>query len=212
MKNKIVLSIVVGFLLVSFMASCNKNSRSLTECGESVIDLMSEMIGNEEYVSIYNLPSTYDATIYELRDGDYAKSVAVYELMISEEELLTSIDCDINKESCSENLYQYLVDSAYVSFSSFLNKESGSEAMTISSVFMVQKVFVSESDDMNRIYLYVFENGCPVVISFISEGNGTVRAVGHFIINDNFVTDNEQSIEKYCNSWGIMDVTVREIS
>ena len=207
MNRKLFAVLLACVLLLTLLVSCNEKNKSLTECGEDVISLMAEMLESEEYKSLYNLPSAYDDQVNMLREGNYSKSIAVYELLISEEELL---DKTIDKDGLSKELYEYICSSAYVSFASRINQISGVEAMAVSAVFTAQKTYANKDIDTNRIYLFVFENGCPIAVTFVVDGNDSLRAVGHFIVNDKFITEDENSIKESCEALGINDVTVKK--
>ena len=207
MNRKLFAVLLACVLLLTLLGSCNEKNKSLTECGEDVISLMAEMLESEEYKSLYNLPSAYDDQVNMLREGNYSKSIAVYELLISEEELL---DKTIDKDGLSKELYEYICSSAYVSFASRINQISGVEAMAVSAVFTAQKTYANKDIDTNRIYLFVFENGCPIAVTFVVDGNDSLRAVGHFIVNDKFITEDENSIKESCEALGINDVTVKK--
>lgn len=207
--KKLFAGLLICVLLMNLFASCSGNTKSLTKCGEEVISLMAEMIENEAYQSLYHLANAHDEEINKLRKGNYSKTATVYELTVSEETLLdTAMNQSVNKDAFSEDLYQYICTSAYVSFASLINQKSDTEALIVSSVFTAQKSFIDKNTNENKLYLYVFENGCPIVISFISDGNGAFRAVGQFIINDTFVTDDEHSIEASLDAMKITGVTV----
>ncbi len=111
--------------------SCNGKTKSLAECGEDVISLMAEMIESEDYKSLYNLPVEYEDQVNRLSEGNYSKSIAVYEILISEDELL---DKTIHKQGLSKELYEYICSSAYVSFASRINQASGVEALGINDI------------------------------------------------------------------------------
>ena len=210
MKRKIFIVLLIGLLLMTILTSCNETTKSLVECGEDVISLMAEMVDSENYRLLYNLPAAYDKTISNLRNGNYSKNSAVYELSISEDDLFESINTNIDKESFSEDLYKNVCSSAYISFASLINQKGGVEAMSISTAFSAQKSFVNKEMDANKVYLYVFENGCPILITFVAGEDGSFRAVGYFIINDTFVTDDEYSIIESCKASGINNVTVKK--
>ena len=207
MKRKLFTVLLACILLLTLLTSCNGKSKPLMECGEDVISLMAEMLESEEYKSLYNLLAAYDDQINMLREGNYSKSIAVYELLISEEELL---DKTINKDELSKELYEYICSSAYVSFTSRINQASGVEGTTVSTVFTAQKSYANKDIDTNRIYLYVFENGCPIAVTFVADGKDSLRAVGHFIMNDEFIAEDENSIKESCEALGINDVTVKK--
>ena len=210
MKRTISIGLLMGILLMTMFTSCNKTPKSIVEYGEDVISLMAEMVDDEAYGSLYNLPAAYDKTISNLRNGNYSKSSAVYELLISEDELFELIDTPIDKESFSEDLYKHVRSSAYASLATLINQKGGVEAIAVSVAFAAQKSFVNKEMDESKVYLYVFEKGCPVLITFVEGEDGSFRAIGNFIINDTFVTDDEQSIIESCKTLGINDVTVKK--
>ena len=207
MYRKLFAVLLACVLLLTLFTSCSGKSKSLTECGEDVISLMVEMLESEEYKSLYNFTSAYDDQVNRLREENYSKSIAVYELLVSEEELL---DKTIDKDGLSKELYEYICSSAYVSFASRINQISGVEAMAISTIFTAQKSYANKDIDTSRIYLFVFENGCPIAVTFVVDGNDLLRAVGRFIVNDKFITEDENSIKESCEAFGINDVTVKK--
>ena len=209
MNKKFLAVLLIIVISMTIFTSCNEKYQALTECGEKVISLMVEMLESNEYKSLYNLPAAYDDQVKRLRDGDYSKSIAVYELLFSEEELLNNVlDADFDKSAFSKELYDYICSSTYTSFASRINQANGAEALTISSVFTAQLSFANNNFDTNKIYLYIFENGSPIAVTFVSDGNNSLRAVGHFIINDNFIATDINGIKESCEALGINDVTV----
>ena len=55
-----------------------------------------------------------------------------------------------------------------------------------------------------------FENCCPIAVTFVADGGDALRAVGHFIMNDEFIVEDENSIKKSCEDLGINDITVKK--
>lgn len=206
MKERLFAILLACILPITLLASCTRGSSSLAECGEDVISMMTEMLTSDEYISLYTISSiSYDEQINALRKGDYSKSLAIYELSIPEKELL---DKTVDKDKMSDELYEYICSSAYTSFASRVNEPCGIEAMTVSAIITAQKTYAYEDIDTKTIYLYVFEKGCPIAVTFVSGGNNSLKAVGHFIVNDNFITDDESSIKESLKTVGINDVTV----
>lgn len=206
MKRKLLIGLLIGVMLITMLPSCGGASTSLAECGEEVISVMADMVENEDFRSLYHIPAEHEETIQKLRDGDYGKCKAVYELSIPEEELLEAHASDIEWENFSEELYEYLCSTVYVSFATRINR--GYDAMIASSIYVAQKTYVSREAEGNKVYVYTFEKGCPITVTFVAGEDGSVRAIGYFIINDDFLTDDESSIEKSCKVLGIEGVTV----
>ena len=207
MKKRFFAGLIVCVLVISLFTSCNVNSKSLTECGEDVIDLMVEMIESEDYKALYNLPKECDEILNNLRETDYSEFLAIYEISIPKDRLL---DSSVKKENFSKDLYKYVSSSAYVSFASSINTKSGYSSVMVSTAFAATKSFAKKNMNENKIYLYVFENGTSIAVSFISNGDGVFNATGYFIINDKFVTENEDSIEDSCEDLGMLGVTAKK--
>lgn len=210
MKQKWIMGLLCCVLLGTLLVSCGGTSSDLIACGEDVISLMAEMVVSEEFAAFYNLPASYSDTISRLREGDYRNSIAVYELSVSETALLTAFDVAAEQADFSETLYQHICSSVYVSFASHVNQAGGVEAVTVATAFSAQKSFAGEVLGKNQLYLYVFERGCPILVSFVADGDDAYRAVGYFLLNEAFATESEESIRDSCEDIGIHGVTVQK--
>ena len=181
--------------------------QTLSEQGTEVIALMSEMVKNENYAALYNLSNVYAETVNRVREGDYATPSAVYELTVSKDHLP---GVSVDPSDFSDDLYAYVVSAATVSFASQINQKGGDSSLAVSSMFAASMSFVNETVKEDTLYLYVFENGCPVMVSFLMGEDSSFRATGYFIINDAFQTDSAESIQASCKELGIEGVKVQK--
>ena len=203
MKRRVLLLLLACVMVATVFSSCVKE-KTLAEYGEEVIALMAEAVGNEDYIALYGGMPQYAKTIDGIKAGDYSKIKAIYELVITEENLLSLQGFDIDEDSMSAELYNYICSSAYVSFDSKINVKTGdTNAIIAASIFTMQKSFVS-TKDVNKIYLYVFENGTPIAVTFVSGGDRVIKASGGFIINEDFVSRVEENDR--LTEYGISDV------
>lgn len=207
MKIKLLAILLSLALSVTFFASCSGKSDMLKDCGEDVISMMIEMIESDEYNELYDFPDTYGEEISKLRECDYSTRPEIYELTVPVDQLMEN---SFDEEDFSEDLYQYVCSSALISFSTRVNQASGINAIAVSSMFSAQKSFASKKIDESTIYLYVFEDAYPIAVTFIADGEDAFRGVGYFILNDEFDTDDEDSIRKSCKDLGIGGVTVKK--
>ena len=180
--------------------------RKAKECGESVISIMAEMIVSDGYKEFYefSINESQNEIINKISKCDYSKASAVYELAIPEDALIN----DVAKDDFSEELYNYLCLSQSSSLATAINRHSGNDAVVVSSIFSAQKIFANGNIDEIKTYLFVFENGNPIMMIYTPGDNGSFRASGFFIINDSFATDSESTIAKSCDNAGIRGVTV----
>ena len=192
MKRRFLVLLLACVMVTTVFSSCVKE-KTLAEYGEEVISLMVEAVGNEDYKALYGSAPHYAETIDGIKAGDYSKIKAIYELVITEEDILSQQGFDVDEESMSAELYSYICSSAYTSFGSKINIKTGdTDAIIAASIFAMQKSFVS-AKDVNKIYLYVFENGTPIAVTFVSGGDRVIKASGGFIINEDFVSRVEEN-------------------
>ena len=204
--KKLFVGLIICILLIASLASCNKETVSLKECGESVISIMAEMIVSDGYKEFYefSINESQNEIINKISKCDYSKASAVYELAIPEDALIN----DVAKDDFSEELYNYLCLSQSSSLATAINRHSGNDAVLVSSIFSAQKIFANGNIDEIKTYLFVFENTNPIMMIYTPGENGSFRASGFFIINDSFATDSESAIAKSCDDAGIRVVTV----
>jgi len=207
MKNKLLTVFLCLALLTGVLSSCATKDKFLKECGEDVISMMVEMLENDEYKEIYGVSDQYDETISKLREGNYEKRAEIYELTVPIDQLLEK---SFDEDDFSKDVYTYLCSSAYTSFVSRINIASGVDSVATSSMFTAQKCFTNNKVEENTIYLYVFEDAYPIAVTFTVSGDNTLRALGNFILNDEFDTDDEDSIKKSCKDLGISGVKVNK--
>ena len=197
--------IICLLILTVLFTSCSGKSRSVEDCSADVISLMSEMLKDENYAKSYNLSQSCNDTVEEMKAADYSDPIAIYELSVSAKDLLSS--CDISTDNMKTDLKDYLTSSAYTSFASFINRKAGVDAITISAVYNAQQSFVCNDITENKLLLYVYEGGNPIIVSVLPGDSGAVRITGNFIINESFLTDSEENIEKSCEKCDIFGVT-----
>lgn len=191
MKRRLFVLLIACVILTMVFSSCVK-SKALIEYGEEVIALMAEAAGNEDYIALHGGLNAFDKMIDGINAGDYSEIKAVYELVISEDKLFN------NMGDMSLELNSYIGSKTYTSFANVVNNRSGENAIAVSSVLAIEKSFVCDKG-VDTVYLYVFENGKPITVAFVSDGDGVIRAVGNFIMNEEFVSDIEKKdgLSKY---------------
>lgn len=205
--KKIFTLILAFMILATTLISCAPKGRSVEDCCADVVSLMKEMVDSEEYLKMYNVITEYDDTITQLKSGNYASPDAIYELDVSESELLSD---EIDAEKLSDELNRYVHSASYVSLASRVNQTAGVDSLSVSSVFTAQKTCVCESVKENTSFLYVYEDGCAILLTVQPGESGSVRICGQFIIHDNFHTDDATQIENSFAEAGINGVVAEK--
>ena len=204
-KKIVVLSAVIVLLVIC--TACQSTSHTVMSAGEEIISLMADMAKCEDYGSLFNLPAAYGEIAKQLTGGDYSHPSKTYMLTFSEHQLL---GVSIDDGKYAEPLADYLRSSAYIALASTINRHSGLEALSVSSAYAAQMTFVCPSVKQNIAYLYTFDNGAPIVVFFLPGEDGSVRAIGYFLLNEMLKTDSAEQIETSMSEIGISGVTVTE--
>ena len=208
MKKRLIITAFICILLMLFTSCSGANNPALFYYeGEEVVSLMAEMVNSDEYRHIYYYINSYDEFIAKFREGDYSSTASVYELSVPKTVLL---DAYIDDNALSPALNEHVYASAYSMFVPRLIQAGGLDATAASSLFSAQKSFACLAPAGNKIYLYTFQSGCPIAVTFIA-GDDSYRATGYFIINDEFKTDSEQAISDSCKAFGINGVTATRL-
>ena len=142
---------------------------------------MQEMVYSDEYISLY-ASIEFEDEIVKFQATDYDSPIAVYSVEIpsAKDVLLKLGSKNIDDyDKLSDNLKEQL--DHRVSFSSIvssINVQSGTDTMALCSLLTATKYDKDIELDKSIAYLYVFEKGIPIVVTFTKSG----YANGQFVL------------------------------
>lgn len=186
-------------------ADVDQTPMKLYEHGLDVVALMNEMINNDDYLYLFTQSKDIYNIISNMRAGDYSSPKAIYRLKIDDNELL-SLYAGTEQETIkgfSEELMQELDKKTAGALVSIINGMTGVNNLAASSVCTASKLFVYNDISAHELYLYMYDNALPVVVSFIKGNNGAVEAVGNFLMLEDFKTANEEFIVNYFGNFSV---------
>ena len=70
-----------------------------------------------------------------------------------------------------------------------MNALTGTNALALSSLYTAEKIFVSSALEENTIYLYLFDSGYPIAVSFQCGEDHAVKATAMFLLTDGINAD-----------------------
>ncbi len=207
-RKGICLFLAVLSLLACFLLGCavrGGSSRSLYAHGLDVIGLMEEMVKNSSYGEMFGMASGEVETLrVELAAGDYTTPQAVYEITVPDTGKLLALLGENNPlDSFSDSLRTFLNSRAASSLANQLNARQGSAALATASVYMASKTFVSSSLDHNTLYLYTFQKGHSVMVSFVAGEDHSVTATGVFLMAEDFSSSSVEQLGELLKGIGI---------
>lgn len=192
MRSKKRICAVLLLTLLFAFSGCGEK-KSLADHGMDLVELIEEAINSEEYVMIYSASEQITRVIEEVAKGDFSELKAVYRIRIDEDDLLEMADVDLG--DMPESLQKVMKSKMVGSVANMINARSGAEKLATSSIISMGKTFAYEEEVENQIYLYIFEDAKPIMVSFVAGEDGTVSAGGTVIFADDFECDSADDVE-----------------
>lgn len=207
-RNIFVVLALIGIVCLCSGCSTQKNDeKSLYAQGIEIVSLMKEMVENEDYLDIYTENEAILQHLSGAGPADPTKPKAVYEISVPEDELMQLFQLEKNTDF-SDSLKSFLKARTYSAFASELNAMGGAELLAASSICTTVKNFISTDFTGNVLYLYLYENSAPVLISFSSNSENIVTATGNFILCEAFNSRTKEDIEAF---FEYISVDVKEV-
>ena len=177
-------------------AGAQKQEVSIYDRGLEVAELMVLAVRSEEYLAALSASDALTEQLDGVAAGDYTGPRAVYSITFPES-ALGEMMAFTDLENVPEKLAELLNHRLTAAVMSQINAMAGVEALAASSLCTVGKTFVSTQLEKDAIYLYVYENGFPVAVTFTGGEDQTVSASGVFVMVEDFPTDSAEQISEF---------------
>lgn len=195
--------IIFAFLLALAMTACGKshnshNEEALFDLGIEVTKTMQEMTYSDEYISLY-ATIEFEDEIVKFQATDYDSPIAVYCVEIPNvKDVLSKLGSENidDYDKLSDNLKEQMDHRVSLSsIISSINAQSGTNTMVLCSLLTATKYDKDVELDKSISYLYVFEEGIPIAVTFTKSG----YANGQFLLlND---SNSYEDISKIFNRY-----------
>ena len=187
----------VFLVLLLILAGCgNTGETSLYDRGLEVVDLMVQAVSSEEYMAALSASEALNEHIVQVAAGNYAAPKAAYAISFPEN-ALADMMTPTTLDGMPAELAEMLNHRMTAAMMSQVNAMAGVEALAASSLCTVGKTFVSSQLEADLIYLYVYDDGCPVAVTFTGGEDHTVSASGVFMMLEEFPTENAEQIAEF---------------
>ena len=195
----------LALAMILALCACGTKEKSLREQGLEVISLMEEMVNSKAYVQYHTgVPALLEIAA-DIAEGDYSRPAAVYSLTAPAE--LTSVWDESQQElaGLSDTLKESVLQKTFgPAMMTQINAMSGAETLAATAVCTAGKTFVCKGAEGSVTYLYVYENGYPIAVSFTEGEDDSFSASGTFILNERFDTSSQKSIASFLAESGIV--------
>ena len=191
-------------MLLALCACGGAKEKSLKEQGLEVIALMEEMVNSEAYVRYHTGAEGLIRVVASMAEGDYSEPAAIYSLT-PPEDTASVWDSSLQElEGLSDTLKEAVLQKTLgPALIQRINAMDGAEALAATAVCTAGKTFVCSEAEGDVTYLYVYETGYPIAVSFSEGENHAWSASGTFLINDRFDPSSQESIASFFAQYAI---------
>ena len=202
--KKFALVLLILCAVMVFSACGKKKYATFEEKGMEIVGVIEDIINSEEYLEVYGIR---DEAVLELiedtAEGDYSEAEHIYELKF--DDLVNDMVDNYNK--LPRSLKEMMKDRAYGAYISSLNSMVGSIPLVAASMTTASSVFATAQEE-NTIYIYTFEEGYPIAVTFVVNDEGICSASGTFLFGaDELDFSSAKKLEKSLDG----DVEVKKI-
>ncbi len=197
------------FVVFSFSFCC---FGQLYDKGLEVADLVFERAECPQFVELVFGNNSEIIKLYEKDINKVSKSdvKACYEISVNIDDFI-NVYYESGSNDIHETVMNYFLDQFYVQlFGSLINGSKNSYILALSSVLQGSSIFDSESLTDNKMYLYIFKNSYPILVSFRKGDDNAVLASAMFIFEDDLINGNEKNVKKTF-SLSYMETSIKKI-
>ena len=203
---KKIVSILLVWMMVLCFSGCaapangesqpSASTPSLEERGLEMVALLDEMARTDDYIAAMSANDAILEVVHQIRQGDYAEPKATYQISFPEDILNTISELGVSlEENNSEALQNQLRQRLAGSLVSQINALSGTSALATASILTVTDFFAASGLSETVAYLYTFESGYPILITFSpNRDTDAVLISGSFLLTDEFDLDDPDEI------------------
>lgn len=205
MKNKRKIYIVFMMMFIVLFSACgNKDNNALSsntsfyDKGQEMILTMHELVCDEGYIKAMGAMDDLREIIDTIGGMDYSSPAHVYRVSNMNEVLpnvmlMSEVYTDGMSDSVEVVMKKQLVRSMANQITAMY---TGTFAVAVQSIFVVDTSFVNTLAKDMELYIYTYDDAYPVIASFIPEGDGAVSARVSYVIVDDLIGADNETISK----------------
>ena len=169
------------------------SDEKLVKAGLEAAGHMKEYTCSDFYRNIMS-STLYESDMVDVVKGeDVTKPKAIYEISVDPMQYLSEMmavasaetgEDSYRIENLSDVLKKRLADTSYASLPNMINTKSGASAVAFTAMFNDSGNMIFHSLKERRIFVYVFESGYPVWVTFIPGNDDIVSYSAQWVIMD----------------------------
>lgn len=152
---------------------------------------MQDMVGSDSFSEFSDIPDQMSEIREKLNSKKRSKLSAVYEIDLSN---VTSIFKGIDTSDNSAELNDYMNALAYQTLASRITLATCSDKeIAASSLYSVQLTFDCKGITEDTAFLYVYEDGTPILLTAIKGDADSIKVCGTFILSKDLTNLHEKT-------------------
>lgn len=193
------------------LSACGRNEERVSETTKSVelkaksdeiVSLLSDMINSEYYMDAMVANDEMKDYVNSWRKTDYKHPDAIYEIsyedltldgVFATMDMSSDVKNDMSEE-LKKNVSRNMASSGIISV---ITAQYGTIPMAATSIISVKDVFTKPDMNGNAIYIYYYEDACPVIIDYVRYDDGAVSAYCTVIPDSSMKLDEEEGVKAF---------------
>ncbi|MBQ6896536.1 MAG: hypothetical protein IJN69_04940 [Oscillospiraceae bacterium] len=172
------------------------SQKSLYSHGLDLVEMVEEMAKSEAYLEIYTGSPRISEVVSGFGSGDYSVVKKVYKLTPTEA-YLAEYGTAAEMSGLSSKVKKTVSDKTIAAIVTQINAMGGAENLAATTVCTAGKTFVSSELKETCVWIYVFEYGFPVAVTFTPGEDSTVSASAMLVSCEEFPVESAQDIEEF---------------
>ncbi len=204
-NNRKIYIVFMMMLFIVLSSACgNKDNNVLSsntsfyDKGQEMILTMHELVCDEGYIKAMGAMDDLREIIDTIGGMDYSSPVHVYRVSNMDEVLPNvMLLLEVYIGDMSDSVETVIKKKLAVSIATRITAMyTGTSALAVQSMFVVDTSFVNTSAKDMELYIYTYDDAYPVFASFIPEGDGAVSAAVSYVIVDDMIGADGETISK----------------
>lgn len=211
------LKYATAIMLLSVMVcGCQKQAKtvSIYDRGLELIHDMVELVDSDVYSQLIGVNTLQDI-VDKIKEVDYKTPKSVYRVTLSDDlvsAIMTSEEQDTyGMKEMSPELKEIFQQKLFQSIPVQANGRFGATELAVVGSYTVNQTFSSKEIKTNQYYVYVFDQGFPIIVDFTVGEDHSVNANGHFIMTNDF-DDTVEGIKTLMNLPGVLECNIEKVN
>lgn len=216
----ILMIIVLDIIIVRIVSGSNREEAagesgdiSLYDRGLGLIESMNSLAGDDNYRKMIGMSQECESIINDITAMDYTTLKQVYRVTNIDDIMnftmyMSGVDDSTFKGESKDYIKSRYADSVG---NVLMSSKSGVMALATSSIFTRQEFFVDKSVTEPLLYVYIYEDAYPVLVSYIPGLDGAVSAKACYLIIDGLIGADTEAVKENM-AVGVMTIQLEEIN